>query len=245
VTARFRLRAAILAAAVVAYALAAWAVTPGFFDGIAPPQPYRWVSPPPQFKASNQPPQSGHQTARVASNGKVDPGTVFTQDGQASISFVPGAFVAPADKSPVAFDITPTATFPDPDGLHLSTNVYCVTSSSPLAPGQQVLVTLQYSDQLPAPSDIYMYKDGGSWTSIGTTGSAAPYYISARASALGCFAAGYPANAGQSAQGARVAGGQTVPILIALAILVVVLAGIPLAVLRRRGRGDEEEEEEG
>jgi hypothetical protein len=242
VSPRFRLRAAILAAAVVAYAIAAWAVTPGFFDGIAPPQPYRWVSPPPQFKASNQPPLSGHQTARVASNGKVDPGTVFTQDGQASISFVPGAFVAPADRSDVVFDIKPQATFPDPGGLHLSTNVYCVTSSSPLAQGQQILVTLQYSAQLPAPSDVYMYRDDGGWTSVGSTGSAAPYYISARASSLGCFAAGYPASAPQNAQGARVGGGQTLPILIALAILVVVLAGIPLAVLRRRG-GDEEDEE--
>jgi hypothetical protein len=168
---------------------------------------------------------------------------VFTQDGQAAIAFTPGAFVTPPNGSPVSIDIKPQPVFPDPGAINLSTNVHCLTSSSPLAAGQQVLVTLQYSDQLPAPSDVYVYQDNGPWRGIGNTGTAAPFYISARSGTLGCFAAGYPANAKQSAQGARVSGGQTVPIIVALAILVVVLAGIPLAVLRRRGGGDEEEEE--
>lgn len=236
-------RLALLAAAVVAYGVAAWAVAPGFYDGIAPPAPYRWVSPPPEFRSGNQQPLSGHQQVKVGTNDKVDPATVFTQDGQASISFTPGAFVTPPDKSPVTIDIKPQPVYPDPGSVHLSTNVYCVTATSSLAPGQQVLVTLQYPSALPAPSGVYAYQNSGPWQSIGSTGSAAPYYISARASTLGCFAGGYPANAGQSAQGARVSGGQAVPIIVALAILVVVLAGIPLAVLRRRGSRDEDEED--
>jgi hypothetical protein len=234
-------RLALLVAAVVAYALAAWAVAPGFYDGIAPPQPYRWVSPPPQFRGSNQQPLSGHQSVKIGTNGKTDPATVFTQDGQAAISFTPGAFVTPPDRAPVTIDIKPQPVFPDPGGIHISTNVYCVTATSTLAAGQQMLVTLQYSDQLPAPSSMYAYQGSGPWQNIGNTGSAAPFYLSARSSTLGCFSAGYPANAGQTAQGARVSGGQAVPIIVALAILVVVLAGIPLAVLRRRSGGDEEE----
>ena len=75
----------------------------------------------------------------MASNGLVDPGSIFTQDGQAALSFISGAFVALADRSPVTFDIKPVAEFPDPDGTHLATNVYCFTSSSPLAPGKEVL----------------------------------------------------------------------------------------------------------
>lgn len=229
-----------LAVAAVAYLLAAWSVHPGFYDGIAPPQPYRWVSPPPQFKSNNQQPLPGHATVRVGSNGVVDPGNVFTQDGQAAISFVPGAFVPPPDRSPVTIDIKPVAQFPDPGQIHMSTNVYCVTSSSSMTQGKDVLVTLQFSDQLPAPSDIYAYQNDGPWQKIGNTGAAAPFYVSARATALGCFAAGYPANARQSAAGARVGGGQTLPIIVAIAILVVVLAGVPLAVLRRRSGGEEE-----
>ncbi|HEY4868356.1 MAG TPA: hypothetical protein VIK45_22920 [Candidatus Dormibacteraeota bacterium] len=224
----------LLAVAAGLYVAAAWSVAPGFYDGFGPQAPYRWVSPPPQFKNSNQPPQPGHGTAAVASTGVVNPGSVFTQDGQASASWAPGAFQAPADHSPVVIDIKPVATYPDPDGVHLATNVYCFTSSSPIAPGKDVLITLTFSDQLPAPSNVHEYQDSGPWRNIGNTGAAAPFSISARATSLGCFAGGYPAAAKQSASGVRVGGGQTLPIVIAVAILVVVLAGIPLAILRRR-----------
>jgi hypothetical protein len=225
----------LLGAAAGLYVAAAWSVAPGFYDGFGPQAPYRWVSPPPQFKNSNQPPQPGHGTAAVAGNGQVNPGSVFTQDGQASISWVPGAFVAPSDNSPVVIDIKPVGSYPDPGNVHLATNVYCITSSSPLAPGKDVLVTLTFSDQLPAPTDVYEYQDNAPWRNIGNTGSAAPFSISARATSLGCFAGGYPANAKQTSSGVKVGGGQTLPIVIAAAILVVVLAGIPLAILRRRG----------
>jgi hypothetical protein len=238
-------RVAVLALAVVAYAIAAWAVAPGFYDGIAPPQPYRWVSPPPQLRASNQQPQSGQASVKVT-GGVVDPGSAFAQDGQAALAFIPGAFQTPPDRSPVTITIKPVATFPDPGPkLRLATNVYCFTSSSPLAPGKDVLVTLQYSDQMPPPVDIYESENNGPWKKLGNTGNAAPFYIAVRATSLGCFAGGYDATAGQTAQGTRVGGGQTLPILVAVAILVVVLAGVPLAVLRRRESADEEEEEGG
>ena len=225
----------LLGAAAGLYVAAAWSVAPGFYDGFGPQAPYRWVSPAPQFKNSNQPPQPGHGTAAVAGNGQVNPGSAFTQDGQASISWVPGAFVAPSDNSPVVIDTKPVASYPDPGNVHLATNVYCITSSSPLAPGKDVLVTLTFSDQLPAPTDVYEYQDNAPWRNIGNTGSAAPFSISARATSLGCFAGGYPANAKQTSSGVKVGGGQTLPIVIAAGILVVVLAGIPLAILRRRG----------
>jgi hypothetical protein len=240
-------RALLVAAAVIAYLCVAWAVAPGFYDGFAPPKPYAWVSPPPQLRAGNQQPQPGHATVKVGTNGVVDPGAVFTQDGQAATSFVPGAFVTPPDRSPISIDIKPVADFPDPTGIHLSTNVYCFTTSSPLAQGKDALITLTYTDQLPAPSDVYAYHGDGPWQKLGSTGSAAPFSIAERTTFIGCFAAGYPSNAAQAAQGTRVGGGQGLPILVALAILAVVLAGIPLAVLRRRstGEGEDDEEEDG
>jgi hypothetical protein len=177
---------------------------------------------------------------RVASNGTVDPGSIFTQDGQASLSFVPGAFVPPPDRSPVTIDIKPVSPCPNPAGIHVATNAYCFTSSSPMTPGRDVLVTLQFSDQLQGPSDVYQYQDNGPWRRLGNTGAAQPFYIAIRATSLGCFAGGFPANANQ-ATGTRVSGGQTLPIVVALGILIVVLAGVPLAVLRRRGAQDEED----
>jgi hypothetical protein len=232
------LRRALLFLGLVAglYVAAAWTVAPGFYDGFGPQAPYRWVSPPPQFKNANQPPLSGQGTIRVNSSGVVDAGSVFTQDGQASISFTPGAFETPPDRSPVTISIRPVASYPKADNIHLATNVYCVTGSSPVAPGKDVLVTLTFSDQLPAPSSVYEYQGSGPWNNLGSTGTAAPFSISVRATKLGCFAGGYPANAKQTASGVRVGGGQTLPIVIAVAILAVVLAGIPLALVRRRAR---------
>jgi hypothetical protein len=226
-------RLVLLALAAVAYGLAAWMVTPGFFDGFAAPTPYRWACPPSEFKSSNQAPLAGRGSVQVASNGVVNPGTAYTPDGQASLSFVPGTFVAPADHSAVSIDVAPVTHCVNPAGIHVSTNVYCITSGSPMAPHAEALVTLRYSSGLPAPSDVYTYQGQGPWQRLGSTGSATPYTISERVTSLGCFAAGYPANA-QAAPGPRVSGGQTLPVIVALIILLVVLAGIPLAVLRRR-----------
>jgi hypothetical protein len=228
------LAALLLALGATVYVVAAWSVAPGFYDGFGPQAPYRWVSPPPQFKSANQPPLSGQATIRVNSSGVVDAGSVFTQDGQASLSFTPGAFQAPSDRSPVSITIRPESAYPNPGDVHLATNVYCMTSSTPLAPGKDTLVTLTFSDQLPAPSSMYEYQGSGPWSNIGSTGSAAPFSISARTTRIGCFGAGYPANARQTSSGVRVGGGQTLPVVIAIAILAVVLAGIPLAIIRRR-----------
>jgi hypothetical protein len=148
--------------------------------------------------------------------------------------------VTPADRSPVTIDIKPVATYPDPGPVHLATNVYCYTSSAPVAAGKDLLVTLQFSDQMPAPSDVYESRSDGPWQKLGNSGTAQPYFIAVRATSLGCFAGGYPANVRQNAGGPQIGGGQTLPILVALAILIVVLAGVPLAVMRRRGQADED-----
>jgi hypothetical protein len=234
-------KAALLGLAALVYALAAWAAAPGFFDGITPPEPYRWVSPPPNLRSGNKPPLPGHASFKVGSDGVVDPGSAFTGDGQASLSFIPGAFSAPADASPVTVDITPVSSFPAPNGITFTTNVYLIKASRPLV--KEALVTLRYSDQTPAPADVYLAQPGGGWKKLGSTGSAAPFTIAVRTGTLGYFAGGYPSNAGQSARGPRVGGGQALPILTAAAILVVLLAGIPLAVLRRRGASEPEADE--
>lgn len=228
---------ALLALAAVGYVLAAWSVAPSFYDGIGPSAPYRFACPPPEVRNSNQPPLNGRGSVKVGTNGVVDPGSIFTQDGQAAVAFVPGAFDTPPDRSPVTIEVQVPAQCPSPGppGVKLATNVACFTSTSPMAAGKDVLITLTFSSQYPAPSDMYIADSPtGTWRKIGSTGAAQPFTIAARSTALGCFAGGYPANASQSASGFRLTGGQTLPILVALAILVVVLAGVPLAVMRRR-----------
>lgn len=242
-----RVAALFLALAAAAYVVAAWSTVPGFFDGLAPPGPYRWVSPPAQFRQSNQAPLEGHGTLPVGPGAQVAPGTVQTQDGQAAVTFTQGALRAPDDGSPVAIHIIPQRTYPNPGNIELSTNVYCITAPTPMVPGRDALLTLTYSDGVPAPSDIFSYQPGAraSWQRLGTTGTAAPYSIAVRTMSLGCFAAGTVKSSNGGGQtSSSPLGGQTLPILVAVLIVLLLLAALPIVVLRRRTPTPEEDDDE-
>jgi hypothetical protein len=123
------------------------------------------------------------------------------------------------------------------------TNAYYVTANAPLV--KPAHVVLLYSNLLPPPSDIYLAADpAGPWTSIGANKEAMPYTITTTTKSLGYFAAGYPLTS--PPPGAlRVGGGQLLPILVAALIGLVLLAGVPLAMMRRRrARGEVKEEED-
>lgn len=232
-------RAALLAAAVAAYAVAAWMVAPGFYDGFGPPQPYNWTCPPPQAGANTKP-SSGHLDIKVV-GGVSDANSAFTDDGQVVIGFLPGAFVS-ADRTSISVAITPLPTCPQPPGIQFVTNVYQVIASAPLAKSANIV--LRYSNLEPTPTDVYFATDpAGPWKSIGAAQQAQPFTIVTSTRNFGYFAAGY-ASASPPPGGVVVGGGnQTLPIIVAVLILLVVVAGIPLAILRRRQSGGEVEEE--
>jgi hypothetical protein len=220
-----------LALAAVVYSAAAWAVAPGFYDGFAPPATYNWVSPPPQFAQGNKAPPSRHADIPVLPNGKVSPEMLITPDSQVQISFTTGAFVTPPGARTVGIDIKPVSSFPDPGPIHLSTNVYCVTSTSQLAPGQTMLITLVFSSGIPTPGALYEYQNGtGPWTQLKNSNSAIPFTVSGVTSNLDCFAAGYTGNPNTGP------GITPTELLIGILVLVgvVVLAGIPLLLARGR-----------
>jgi hypothetical protein len=231
-------RPILIAAAAAVYLMAAWMVAPGFYDGFTPPQPYNWVSPPPQAPPGNQKPSSGHLAVNVT-GGVSEPSSVFTDDGQVILSLLPGAFNA-AGKTSVTVDIKPVATFPPPTRLHFATNVYLITADAPLVIDANL--ELRYSDVVPAPSLIYLAVGAdGPWKSIGGNESQV-YVIQTTTRQLGYFAAGYPA----SATGSSPSGGssQLLPIAVAILILGVLVAGIPLAIVRRRRAAGEVEDED-
>jgi hypothetical protein len=231
---------ALLAAAAAAYTVAAWSVAPGFYDGFGGAVPYHWVNPPPQFANGNQQPAPGHDSIKIGAGGQSEPATVPTDDPfapQCLLSLTPGALQTAPDRSPVVVDIKPVAAFPPPPaGIKFLTNVYVVTASQPLV--KDAIVTLSFSDGQPAPTTIYRAEqNGGSWTDIGSTGASAPWSISVKTGKLGYFAAGY--DTARGAAGPRLGGGQVLPIITALAIVIVVIAGLPLAMMRRRRAGSE------
>ncbi len=232
-------RAVLLAAAVITYVLAAWMVAPGFYDGFGPPQPYNWTCPPPQAGA-NQKPSPGHADIKVI-GGVSDANSAFTNDGQMVLGFLPGSFDA-AGKTTISVDIAPLATCPQPPGIRFVTNVYCANANASLA--KPANLVLRYSNLLPPPSDVYLAADpGGPWTSIGAARDSQPFTINTTTRSFGCFAAGYPLTSPPPGA-VRVGGSQFLPIVVAILIVLVLLAGIPLAMLRRRRSGQLVDEED-
>jgi hypothetical protein len=234
-----RRRAAILALGGVAYAVAAWLAAPGFYDGFGPRNPYNWTCPPPQAGANTKP-GSGHLDIKVI-GGVSDANSAFTNDGQIVIGFLPGAFDA-TGKTTVAVDIRPLATCPQPQGIRFETNVYQITADAPLV--KSANLELVFSNLVAAPSDVYYATDpAGPWKSIGAAPQAAPFTIDTSTRSFGYFGAGNPEGAAPSGA-PTIGGGQTLPIIVAVLIVVVVLAGLPLAVLRRRSRAGQSDEDE-
>jgi hypothetical protein len=224
-------RPALLAMAAVAYALAAWMVAPGFYDGFGPPQPYNWTCPPPQAGA-NIKPSSGNLVIKVI-DGESDANSAFTDDGQLVIGFLPGAFVLDG-KTSVTVDITPLATCPQPSGVRFVTNIYDIKATAALDPQKTANLLLRYSNLEPDPSDIYQAPDPrGPWTKMPRSQQGQPFTIVTRTATFGYFAAGYAASSPPPGA-VTVGGGQLLPIIVAVLIVVVVLAGLPLAVMRRR-----------
>jgi hypothetical protein len=232
-------RAVLLAAAVTTYMVAAWMVAPGFYDGFGPTQPYNWTCPPPQAGA-NIKPSSGHLDIKVI-GGVSDANSAFTNDGQLVIGFLPGAFDS-TGKTTISVDITPLSTCPQPLGIQFVTNIYQITASAPLAKSANLV--LRFSNLEPAPTTVYYATDpAGPWTSIGAQQQAQPFTIVTSTKSFGYFAAGYPSASPPPGAVTVGGGGQSLPIIVAVLIGLVILAGIPLAILRRRQSHGETEEE--
>lgn len=235
-------RARLLVLSAIAYIVAAWSVAPGFYDGFTPPQPYNFVCPPPQAGANAQP-SPGHLTIKII-NGSSDPNSAFTDDGQLLIGFLPGAFDV-TGKSSVNVTITPVSPCPKPTGLRLVTNTYLITADAPLVKSANLV--MRYSNLSQDPSYIYRASSqDGPWTRIDVQQQAQLWTISTETDQLGYFGAGFPSNA-ISTPGAS--NQQILPIIVAVLIAAVLLAGVPLTVLRRRqsragGRRDEEDEDD-
>jgi hypothetical protein len=95
-------------------------------DGIGPPQPYRWVNPPPDLAATNQPPSSGvfHVPLKVGGSAQ----TAFvTSDNQVTVIVPEGAFAARPGQIEVILKVDPIdpATLSSPGkGLTVFGNAY-------------------------------------------------------------------------------------------------------------------------
>jgi hypothetical protein len=213
------------------------------FDGFAPPAPYAWVNPPPEFARDNRKPAEASQDVALGPEGSVA-SNATTADGQAIAGLDSGSVpVHPSDTS-VTVRVTPLdpATLERlPAGQRAEGNAYQVTfayrpSGQPVSalakPG-----TIALTAAAP-PSALLFSADGKAWQDIGARPFGDGNGLFAPLTAPGYYVAvsHNPARTGAgggAAVKAAVAGGVGV---VLLAVLVVVLAGRRRANRRRSGR---------
>lgn len=167
------------------------------FDGFAPPAPYRWVDPPPEFEGENQAPSSGERTFPIAREAGAQ--TVSTDDAQALVSVPSGAFASLTGTDMVTVTISPMDPLelgPPPGGLRLDGNGYRVEARHPqtgaaVAPELPVIVFLRY----PVHANRLVRWTGERWQALPSNIIPTSLEVYAETPDLGTFVTAAPATA--------------------------------------------------
>lgn len=98
------------------------------FDGFAPPAPYRWVKPPPEF-TDNQPPEPAERTIPLSDQGS-EAANASTTDAQIIVTLPQGAVASHPPDTAIRLTIKPldaAAVAALPAGLRAVSNAYEVS----------------------------------------------------------------------------------------------------------------------
>jgi hypothetical protein len=212
------------------------------FDGFAPPPPYRWVHPPKEFAAGNQPPKPSTIDVDLGPTGSaVASGS--SEDGQVIISFGAGVFPAHSSDTKVVVRVTPVdpATLgAPPPGLLADGNAYRLefayqpsnqAIAAPDRPGDVFLI-------VPEPAQSLDFSpDGQAWQALPPRPTADSTQVGGSLSSAGYLLAVAPPVAG-STTGARSSDrGGILRVAAITAGLAIALWVVPLAWTRLRAGG--------
>jgi hypothetical protein len=219
-------------------------------DGLAPPTPYRWVTPPPDLAASNKPPASTRFTVELTATGS-RLGAFSTSDGQINLVLSEGAVPARSGQTgvEVAVDpVDPATLGPAPSGLVVAGNAYRIQASyqpsgdEVEALGGQSSVGLVYPLLATAVADpgghqVLSSADGRAWEALASTDTPGTHQVSARLARTGYVQVGVAPSAGGSGGDSR-----SRVLLLASGVAVVIVGAALLLRLREaratpRGRG--------
>jgi hypothetical protein len=238
---------------VAAYvALAAWSASISplargpLLDGLGPVN-YRWVAPPPELEATNQPPSSGRFTLPLGNQG-VGTQVVFTSDSQVTVVVDEGSIApAPAQKAVelLVEPLDPTELAPPGGGLAVFGNAYRLSAFyrpsdervHELDRPMRVILVYPATSTLHATAhDILFSPDGRGWEPIRTTDSPAQQQAEAKVPDLGyVLVAGEPASATPSAAADATRGTPPLAVTLLVGAGVVLLIGVGL-LIRSRSR---------
>jgi hypothetical protein len=179
-------------------------------DGLSPPPPYRWVSPPPDVADRNQTPGKGSATVTFKTGGQSAGRFISTTDGQVTVIIGSQTFARPSGSAATGVDVSidplaPTSYAEAPSGLAIAGNVYRISGTYvPDGGSAEAAKAYALHMQYPAvatsalavpPEHTILYSpDGKAWTKLTTTDS--PVALQATApnvTTLGLFAVATPA----------------------------------------------------
>ena len=204
-------------------------------DGLAPPVPYRWVTPPPDLAASNKPPASLRFSVKLSATGS-QLGAFSTSDGQLNLVLSEGAVPASQGQTSVAVSIDPVdpATLgPAPPGLLLAGNAYRIQASYRPSGGKvdalggRSSVGLVYPLLATAVADpsghlVLASADGGSWQRLRSTDTPGIHQVSAELDTAGYVVVAVP----PAGAGGGSGGSGRVPLLATAVAALLVLAAL-------------------
>ncbi len=136
-------------------------------DGLLPPQPYRYLHPPPALAGANSPPESGSASLKALS-GRASAGYLFTKDTQAGLIVPAGGLVTAPSATSIRIQIQPVETPPNlPRHYAPEGNAYHITTvgepgNSAVRVARPVNLTLRWPHP---PLAIYEYV-GGKWQQV-------------------------------------------------------------------------------
>jgi hypothetical protein len=222
--------AAAYVAAALALSSAGVPVLP-VFDGLAPPAPYRWVSPPPDLAAQNDSPYPGLGSVSL---GRKEPFTVATRDGQAEVSGSSNAFPSQHGARSVRIAISPLdpeTIGPPPKGLAIVGNAYRFRADYSPCCGQATLqrrVTIML--RFPTRSTELVRWSGRAWEREPARVVGSTLQIFGTPTRLGIFAAAGPRQRGRGPS-------LLTWVAVVLAALALFMAALTWYLRRRRERG--------
>lgn len=136
-------------------------------DGTLPPQPYRYLHPPPALADANSPPESGSASLKVV-HGRSSAGFLFTKDTQAGLIIPARALVTAGSATSIRIQIQPVETPPNlPRHYAPEGNAYSITATGesgnmPVRVARPVNLTMRWPHP---PLAIYEYV-GGKWHQV-------------------------------------------------------------------------------
>jgi hypothetical protein len=165
------------------------------FDGFGPPEPYRWVTPPPEVAATNEPPLPG--AGEISLEGPTQNFFVTTEDGQASLSGTSDQWERPQRQQAVEVTITPldpASLGPAPGGLVFDGNAYEVQASYRPSGDEAVLTgnKVQMIHRYPRRASVVLRWDGAAWQRLTSFVIRPSLQVYAEIEELGTFAAAGP-----------------------------------------------------